>query len=63
MDILTAQRLNKFMGTAIGFWEVGKFDEATLAMFDGLSSGLPTMRAGIAKIESAKDKIRKQFTH
>lgn len=63
MDVLTARNINRWCGTAIGFWEVGKFDEATLAMFDGLANGLPTMRAGIAKIESAKDKIRKQFSH
>jgi len=61
IDLNIARAINRYALTAIGWWEVGRFDETTLDYFMALNAQLPAMQSGIAKIEGAKAKIREQF--
>lgn len=61
IDISLARLINRHALTAIGWWEVGQFDQTTLDYFTALSTQLPLMQSGIAKIEQTKSKIREQL--
>ena len=61
IDLSLAQKMNQSAFINIGWWEVGQFDNVTLDYFMALSNTLPTMRAGINKIEHAKQKYREEF--
>lgn len=56
-----ARVINHYNGSSIGFWDVGGFDETTIDLFLALNNQLPSARAGIQKIEAAKQKYFAQL--
>jgi hypothetical protein len=45
----------------IAAWQIGQLDEDQLQLYKGLLRDVPQMQAAAARIEAAKDKIRKAF--
>jgi len=63
-DIYLARSINAFVGTNLGPWDLQQLDAATLELLQKITRG-PSREftAGLARIESKKNEIRKMVLH
>jgi hypothetical protein len=61
VSILLTRRINAFLLTGYGPWDIDQMDESWLDALDAVARGTAAYQAGMAKVASAQEHWRSEF--